>query len=626
MILALLLACDLSAEAPKAASDADGDGVSESAGDCDDHNPLRTPGADEVCDGIDNDCDQRVDDDPVDGEPTYPDADGDGYGDAAGVVSACVIDAGRTTNSTDCNDADPGIVPGSEETCDGIDQDCDGMVDEDPVGSPVWYLDADGDGFGDADAASSVCSQPEGYSANADDCDDADAASFPGAVDVCADGADQDCNALPDDGCGPTGDISLADADAILGGTDDGDGLGKQIGAADLDGDGVGDIALAAPGNDDAVNNGGAVYIVSGPVVSGNVPDLASVTIVDAIEGAAFGGKLVVTGDTQGDGLADMLVLATGYGNASVIYSQGLSGIETTSAVDVTLFSRGYGEQVAIGSPGDWDGDGLADVWVAIADSVSSGNGNFMFGGPADEPATIYINDGLRIKSFPSVINGIAPAGDANDDGEDDMLVSSVDGAWLLPANGFPGGEMSYSQVLGYTTFTGTDGDLAGYAVTAAGDVNGDSHPDFLVTAPYANSTDFRDAGRVYVVPGPVEGVVLLDAELSGAIRLDGGSYQEYLGEVVASADVGADDIPDVFAGAPSADDGTGIATLFRGPFPGDITENDATARLHGITTGDHAGSALASGDVDGDTQPDLLVGASGAGGTGAVYVVGGGR
>ena len=141
--------------------DADGDGYTSCNGDCDDSNAAINPGATEVCNGLDDDCDGAV---PLD----ELDTDGDG-------VAAC---------EGDCDPTDGDVFPGADEVCNGVDDDCDGEIDEDGA-------DLDGDGF------------------SCDDCDDTDASVYPGAPEDC-DGVDDDCDGVIDNGAGGSFDLGAA--------------------------------------------------------------------------------------------------------------------------------------------------------------------------------------------------------------------------------------------------------------------------------------------------------------------------------------------------------------------------------------------------------------------------------
>ena len=165
--------------------------------DCDDSNNTTYPTAPEYCDGVDNDCDGTVDEDTaVDALTWYADADSDGYGDALTTDIECYQPTGYVADDTDCDDTDADTYPGADEWCDGHDDDCDGITDEDDaLDSITWYIDADGDGEGDATISADSCYGASGYVENSTDCDDTDAAL--NTSDADGDGftsCDSDCN------------------------------------------------------------------------------------------------------------------------------------------------------------------------------------------------------------------------------------------------------------------------------------------------------------------------------------------------------------------------------------------------------------------------------------------------
>ena len=168
--------------------------------DCDDDNYWRNPGLPELCDAIDNDCDETVDED-IEDVTYYPDADGDLYGDASGdPVVDCAPPSGYVVDSSDCNDSDATVNPGEIEACNGVDDDCDGELDE-GLELETFFLDEDDDGYGIPEETTEACAVPDGYSELDTDCDDAESTTKPGAYEFCDD-VDNDCDDVVDDDCG----------------------------------------------------------------------------------------------------------------------------------------------------------------------------------------------------------------------------------------------------------------------------------------------------------------------------------------------------------------------------------------------------------------------------------------
>ena len=191
----------------------DAKGYTTVQGDCEDTDADTFPGAYETCDGEDDNCDGEIDENAVDTEVFYPDADGDGYGDDTAWTRACEAPEGLVELAGDCNDQDPGTNPSMAETCDSVDNDCNGTVDDDALDATTVYDDLDDDGYGAAGTGHTAC--PDSGSANELDCDDANGSVFPDAPEAC-DLVDNDCDGTADE------DLSYVDwyTDA------DGDGYG----------------------------------------------------------------------------------------------------------------------------------------------------------------------------------------------------------------------------------------------------------------------------------------------------------------------------------------------------------------------------------------------------------------
>ena len=224
---------DCDGELSPAEQDRDGDAFTPCQGDCDDADYDVAPGRDEFCNGADDDCDGESDEDAQDAPAWYADTDADNYGDAATEVVSCYRPPGYIEDRTDCDDENRYVHPGGTEICDSADNDCDGVVDEDALDEATWWVDHDGDGYGDPAELFVACAPPAGFVApdSPVDCNDADPSIHPFAAEVC-DAADNDCDELFDD----------ADPDVII--------EAHELWYRDLDGDGFGAPDSARPSCD----------------------------------------------------------------------------------------------------------------------------------------------------------------------------------------------------------------------------------------------------------------------------------------------------------------------------------------------------------------------------------------
>ncbi len=558
--------------------DTDSDGF-DSPLDCDDSDAAVHPGAAERCDAVDQDCDGQIDEDPEDGVTGFLDLDGDGHGSGWLPVQACELE-GLVASSDDCADTDPTRHPDALETCDGLDQDCDGEVDESPQDPTTWYADADGDGFGDPDAATTGCERPEGYVSDATDCDDAEPSAWPGSPELAGDGVDNDCNGAVDDG--PVAnlvDISSV-ANLVLSSAQSGVALGSAIGAGDLSGDGVPDLILGAPGVSPENPSAGRVLIYASPLTGAAAPGGVTASLSGTTTADRFGAAVTLLTDQDGDGLDELVLGAPGLneGRGAVhVVGDWLTGAHAVDSVGFSLSgpnpSSDFGDRIA--DAGDLDGDGWHELVI---------------GAPIDES---YRDDAGRTYLLYGPITGPL-------DVEDGVVLQ---------------GEAKR--------------DIYGAELVGVGDTDGDGLDDFVVGAREAKLFG-KQTGVAYVYTDAItESRFSIDAQAA----IGGGNGKDGVSTAMASAgDIDGDGLQDLIVGAPTEDwlSGTaGAAYVLLAPFSGEIDVSDSRVILLGTTAGDLAGAAVSGGeDLTGDGVPDVVVGAPAAavegGATGVVYLADG--
>ncbi len=517
MWMFVLLAC--SGEPEKA--DRDGDGYIDD--DCDDGDAAVHPGAAEACDGADQDCDGEIDEGVK--QSFYVDSDGDGIG--AAETGACVASAGLVEAGGDCDDEDPAILPGAAEECDGIDEDCDGDVDDNPVDGVSYWVDADADGFGDETGTSVTACEgspiPSGY-AEAGDCDDTDAAVSPAATEICDDRIDQNCDggATP---CDLTGDVVVEDAPTRV----DGAGI-AGFGTAVMpmsDFDGSGDkmvLAIGAP-DEDMVYMSGVPLRTTAPSPStpepGTLDALRAWTLSGSGRPGSGGpGSLLADG-----GCAEPLSAGTCFNTQIFISGTDAERVWVLQSADGEV-SRGFDELAALtvvaGSVlnlagGDLNGDGIGDLIVRAGGVVTTGAESIdIVWGPFESSvvtplvADVSLQSGLRTACGEGLASGRTALGPDDDEGYQELLVGcpgedSGDGAvWfiggesLVTASGSPTiASVARTEISGLAGQGAGIGSAVAFATMYTG-------ADLLVGAPTYDGT----AGAVFVFNGELRGGV----------------------------------------------------------------------------------------------------------------------
>ncbi|MBY0336275.1 MAG: DUF4214 domain-containing protein [Acetobacteraceae bacterium] len=432
-----------------------------------------------------------------------------------------------------------------------------------------------------------------------------------------------------------------------------GDNAGNWVSAAgDVNADGFADFLIGAPLADGGGTDSGATWLIFGKAagwsnftLAGGLSTLVGVRFTGQA-GTQSGWSAAGTGDVNGDGFADFIVGApfgSGGGEAWLIFGKNTAwantaltpGLAPSAGIRITGSGTADFTGWSVNSAGDLNGDGLADLAIGAPFSAAGGNNSgstYVVFGKTGGWSSIDLSTALRFDGAAESQSGrsVASAGDVNGDGFMDLLIGAPSAAvgsstgagvtWLVfgKASGWSNLSLPNAAASDAIFIAGPAASAnGGWAVSAAGDVNGDGFADLVTTAPQAGT----NAGATYVIlgrPGPWSSFGLAGTLPSNVgIRIDGAAVSDQSGRSVSAGDINGDGRPDLAIGAPFAQTGgsqSGAAWLLLNQGVGGVTYvgTTLTDRLLGTSADDRLFGMGGTDRLFGQAGNDLLVGGAG--------------
>ena len=559
----------------------------------------------ETVQDTDTDSNSETDSVPECEEPLvgYLDNDGDGFGNV--LVEDCTLPPEAVEQDGDCDDDDATVHPGAEDVCDGVDNDCDTDIDEDAEVLSGW-VDGDGDGHGDASQPIEGCDIGSAASV-ADDCDDSDSTVSPSAEEICGNGVDDDCDGSAA-GCLPSGAMSLESEGILVAAASGSDYASRDFASGDVNGDGVSDLWVGATGR-------GRAFLMLGPITADT-----TLAAADAqLENGTQTGIGMAMGDLDGDGLDDLLVgdIWDGeydvYAGSAWWLSGPISGavsLDDVAAgkISATEYRQNLGAEL-LAVP-DMDGNGTAELIITAVGEDDYAGAVYVFDGAPSGEVGLESADGVLRGDAAGASFGEALAwGDLDGDGLPELIVGGGGAKGRVGVfSGGLSGEWGLADA--DANVVGADEIKLGYSVASGMDLNGDGHDDLAAGAPEDHSGVYY-GGVVYVFTGPLSGSLSLKD--AAATHLSATLYEEAGTAVALVPDLDGNGSDELLVGAPYYTDDEahqGRAYLVTSP-AADTTLGTDDAAWKGRGSVEYAGYTLASsGDVTGDGQLDLLIGA----------------